>query len=58
MVRNDAAHKVGECVAQGLHQFGQLLLVHVPDGAEHALLGANAEHALVHLGHSHAGEFS
>lgn len=37
MVGDDAADKVGVGVAQGGHQFAQLLLVQLPHCAEHAL---------------------
>lgn len=37
VVRDDAAHKVGVCVSQGGHEFGQLLFVELAHSAEHSL---------------------
>lgn len=50
MVGDDAADKVGVGVSQCGHQFGQLLLVQLPHGAEHALLGlvGGAKCRLIH----------
>lgn len=53
MVGDDAAHEVGGGIAQRGHQLPQLLLVELPHGAEHALLGLGGagQRALRHLGH-------
>lgn len=58
VIWNDAAHKMWKCVAQCLHQFCELLLVHVPNGSEHTLFGAHPEHALIHFSNAHARKFS
>lgn len=39
MVRNDAANEVGVGVPESCHELGEGLLVELPDGSEHALLG-------------------
>lgn len=39
MIWNDAANEVGVGVAESGHQLGERLLVELPDGSEHALLG-------------------
>lgn len=39
MVGNDAADEVGVGIPQGGHELGQLLLVQLPHGTEHALSG-------------------
>lgn len=52
VVGNDAADKIGVGVPQRGHQLGQLLLVQLAHGAEHALLGfvRGTECRLVHAG--------
>jgi len=54
VVGNDAANKVGVRVPQGVHQLGQLFLVQLRDGPEHALAGPGTELGVAHglLGHS------
>lgn len=49
MVRDDAADKVGVGVPQSGHELGQLLLVQLAHGAEHALTGLKGTG---HLGHA------
>lgn len=53
MVRDDAADEVGVGVPQRGHQLGQLLLVELPHGAEHALprLEGPGQRRLRHAGH-------
>lgn len=50
VVGNDAADKVGVRVPQGGHELGQLLLVQLAHGAEHAFTGLEGAG---HLGHGH-----
>lgn len=53
VVRDDAADEVGVGVPQRGHQLGQLLLVELPDSAEHALprLEGPGQCCLRHAGH-------
>lgn len=39
MIRNDAANEVGVGVSESCHQFGERLLVELPNSTEHAFLG-------------------
>lgn len=50
MIGDDAANKVGVGVPQGGHEFGQLFLIQLTHGAEHALLSliSSTKCCLVH----------
>lgn len=51
MVGDDAANKVWVGVPQCGHEFGQLLLVELPHGAEHAFTRLKGTGHLRHAGH-------
>ena len=48
MVGDDAADEIGVGVPEGLHELGQLFLVELRHGAEHALPGAGAKLGVAH----------
>lgn len=48
MVGDDATNKVRVCVPQSGHELGQLLLVQLAHGAEHALAGLKGTGHLRH----------
>lgn len=51
VVWNDAADKVWVCVSESGHEFGQLLLVELPDRPEHSLTSLKRSRQLGHPGH-------
>ena len=57
VIGNDAANKVRVRVSQGVHQLGQLFLVELGDGPEHALAGAGTELGVTHGLLSHSNDF-
>lgn len=52
MIWNDAANEVGVGVSESCHQFGERLLVELPNSTEHAFLGfiCRAKSRLSHTG--------
>jgi len=58
VVGDDAAYKVGVGVAECGHQLGQLFLVELGHGPEHALPGAGTEHRVSARRRSHTNDLS
>lgn len=57
VVGDDATHEIGVRVSEGLHELGQLFLVELRHGAEHALPGAGAKLGVAHGLLRHANDF-
>lgn len=51
VVGNDAPDEVGVGVSERGHEFGQLLLIELPDRPEHSLTGLKRARQLGHPGH-------
>lgn len=58
MVGNDTSDKVGVGVSEGGHEFGELLLVQLANGTEHALACAGPEHRVHSCSCSHPHNLS